>query len=1047
MKLTIKNITYFLLGCLFLSCTVKQQSEPLKGRFETELSYEKFVNPTNIYRSHPFYSINDLLDSAEIYNQVADFKKAGFGGFYLHSRDGLLTTYLGDDWWKVISAATQSALANDLNVMYYDEDKWPSGFGGGIIPKMNPEFRAKSLVRLKKDTPLPNGCKVLKEDERYCYVEHTAQMGNPKFNGTAYVDLMNPEAVRKFIEVSYQPYIEKYAKVQKHHQLNIFSDEPHIHARYFDRGTPHEGIYSYSPYVRKRFQEENGYDIFDKIELLFEEKGDWRNVRLKYYRAVAGQFEESYTKQIAEFCAQNNVRYTGHYLGEEKLQKVRNRIGNSMWHYRNMQVPGMDNLGLSISGRLITARALTSVANQYDTPFRMSELFGISGQNMNFEDRKWIAGWHAVMGVNHFIQHLTLYSMKGLRKRDYPPTFSYHQPYWQYNKKIEDYLGCLSYMTTIGQYQPQILVLYPMETVYAEGDSDAEINNSFYKLLQKMQSLNYDYDLGEEDILSKKAHVEGGIFVVGAMQYEAVILPRMHTMRASTIQLLNEFIAQGGVVYQTNDFPTMVDGVENEAAFSNLKSKVIKTSLNDLEQELAAHIVPNVIIKNDGDKIFTQSRTVDEGQLLHLYNTDHVNSITAKVKAELMDESMVVWNPSVAKCFRLVADEDGFFEINIDPSSSIFITSGDLSDDAPEIIDTYQLPAEKTTVIELKDNWQAKRENPNSWTLDFASYSIDGGKTFSQPEPVIGIVERLSDQIFSGNLQLKYAFQVDEKIPELKVCIEDPTIFNEIRINGQLLSFNDNEWFIDHAFKVANISELYHVGNNEIYFNLNFQPKQLESEEAAKRYGSEIESIYLLGDFKLKTDDPQITFETQRNQTGDFIRRPAYGFTEYSIITEDHQFSGNLTFDGYPFYAGAFTLTNTFNIKRVDDDASYFVKFPNTEAIAMELSINGTLVDTLVWAPFEADITEYAKRGNNSISVKMVNSLRNLLGPHHQQRAELTRTGPYSFSGTGGFPDPGGDKNWYDLRKRSEPMRLWTDTYYHIPFGFVNSPVIIESQN
>lgn len=34
---------------------------------------------------------------------------------------------------------------------------------------------------------------------------------------------------------------------------------------------------------------------------------------------------------------------------------------------------------------------------------RMSELFGVSGQNMSFEDQKWIANWHAVLGINFLL--------------------------------------------------------------------------------------------------------------------------------------------------------------------------------------------------------------------------------------------------------------------------------------------------------------------------------------------------------------------------------------------------------------------------------------------------------------------------------------------------------------------------------------------------------------------------------------------------------------------------------------------------------------------
>jgi len=215
----------------------------------------------------------------------------------------------------------EAAQESGIHAMFYDEDKWPSGYAGGIIPRMSEDFRAKSLVRLEKETPLPAGSIVLKEDGLFKYIQHTAPMGNPIFNGTCWVDLFNPEMVAKFLDVAYLPYIEKFSgKIQNYH-FAIFADEPHIHARYFDRATPHMGILSYSPWVAKKFREMNGYDLLDKVDLLFEEKGNWREVRLQYFRAVAGQFDESFAKQISQYCEKRGVKFTGHYLDRHKRRK------------------------------------------------------------------------------------------------------------------------------------------------------------------------------------------------------------------------------------------------------------------------------------------------------------------------------------------------------------------------------------------------------------------------------------------------------------------------------------------------------------------------------------------------------------------------------------------------------------------------------------------------------------------------------------------------------------------------------------------------------
>ncbi len=56
--------------------------------------------------------------------------------------------------------------------------------------------------------------------------------------------------------------------------------------------------------------------------------------------------------------------------------------------------------------------------------------------------------------------------MKGERKRDYPPDFSPAQPYWTFNKLFEDYTGRMCYVTTIGKYAADILVMHPLESEY-----------------------------------------------------------------------------------------------------------------------------------------------------------------------------------------------------------------------------------------------------------------------------------------------------------------------------------------------------------------------------------------------------------------------------------------------------------------------------------------------------------------------------------------------------------------------------------------------------
>ena len=61
---------------------------------------ESFKNPPAKYRGAPFWAWNGVLDQEILKKQIDDFEKMGFGGFHIHSRIGLATEYLGEEFMK-----------------------------------------------------------------------------------------------------------------------------------------------------------------------------------------------------------------------------------------------------------------------------------------------------------------------------------------------------------------------------------------------------------------------------------------------------------------------------------------------------------------------------------------------------------------------------------------------------------------------------------------------------------------------------------------------------------------------------------------------------------------------------------------------------------------------------------------------------------------------------------------------------------------------------------------------------------------------------------
>lgn len=68
----------------------------------------------------------------------------GFGGAFLHSRTGLETEYLSNEWMDLMEYCKDVLLENDMLVYLYDEDRYPSGTCGGYVTKTK-EYKEKSI--------------------------------------------------------------------------------------------------------------------------------------------------------------------------------------------------------------------------------------------------------------------------------------------------------------------------------------------------------------------------------------------------------------------------------------------------------------------------------------------------------------------------------------------------------------------------------------------------------------------------------------------------------------------------------------------------------------------------------------------------------------------------------------------------------------------------------------------------------------------------------------------------------------------------------------
>ena len=116
------------------------------------------------YRPVPFWSWNDKLEPEVLRRQIREMHRQGLGGFFMHARGGLQTEYLSEEWMECVNACLDEAGKLGMEAWLYDENGWPSGFGGGKVNGLGLKYQQKYL-RYEIGTPNELG----RENTIACY--------------------------------------------------------------------------------------------------------------------------------------------------------------------------------------------------------------------------------------------------------------------------------------------------------------------------------------------------------------------------------------------------------------------------------------------------------------------------------------------------------------------------------------------------------------------------------------------------------------------------------------------------------------------------------------------------------------------------------------------------------------------------------------------------------------------------------------------------------------------------------------------------------------
>lgn len=1037
----LRNITF---GAVIVTITLifGFQTKPIPVS-DFELLQKNFKNPSKNYGSVPFWVWHTKMTKGIIDSIMLDFKTNAFGGVMVHPRPGLITEYLSKEWYDLFQYTVKKGKELGLNVWIYDENSYPTGFAGGLVPEQMPEsYNQGQMLRMTKTSVFPtadhevfialkemNG-KLIditaekdKEEgksgsyylfNKVYYRKQAGMVGPPDF---PYVDLMVKGVTQKFIDVTFKGYEQVAGKEFGKTVPGIFSDEPSIPAQ-------GAGNVRWTPDLFTEFKAAWNYDLIQHLPSLFEETGDWRKVRHNYLTVLSQLFIDRWSKPMYAYTEKNKLKWTGHYW--EHGWPNPNDVPDNMAMYAYHQYPGIDMLFNQYDekspnaqfGNIRAVKELASVANQLGKERTLSETYGGAGWELTFKEMKRLADWQYVLGVNLLNQHLSMTTLTGARKYDYPPSFSYHAPWWPHYKSLNQYFTRLSLALSTGTQQNKILVIAPTTSAWMyvsrsrKLDRFNEIGNVFQAFVTRLEKAQVEYDLGSENVIKDYGNISGGQFIVGKTAYTTVVIPPgMENIDAATFSLLRDYVAQGGKVVQFEALDFLdgrhTDEVKNQLA--NQKNVWQFPGLN--EQLIAEHFSSKdfKISRSAGDSIgnlYHHRRQLNDGQLIFLANASMTGPATGSLEVSGRDAILMdAFTGELSNYPEEVKKDNILVRFNLPAAGSLLLfvshqkrsgysaqrslkKGSVMKTDVSKVI----RPAENTLMIDfcdlkLKDSLISDLHVSTASKLAFTRNGFNRNPWDHQMQFRKRFIERDTFKIGSG-FTASYHFNIEKNtgFKKLRAVVEQGYLWNSIRINGVKIEPAKGKWWLDRSFSVLEIGSYLHPGDNTIALSVD-----------PMRIYAEIESIYILGDFNLQSANKG-----------------------WRIVAPGPLNFGAWNLQGLPMYGHDITYQK--NLKLTDINANYVVQLGEWAGTVAVVRVNGKEAGIITSEPDNLNITKHLKPGDNIVEVKVIGSLKNLLGPHHNS------------------PEPGmvGPDHW---RVKSYPPG---DHYETLPYGLMEDFKVIK---
>ena len=1024
-----------------------------------------FASPPSPYRGKPFWAWNGKLEETELRRQIRVLKQMGLGGFFMHSRVGLDTAYLSEEWFRCVQVCIDEAKSTGMEAWLYDEDRWPSGAAGGLVTK-NPKYRARHLKMDRFENPkdfkwtpatlgavtaaiggsaatgvqpIARGARVRTLEPGQSILAFRVEVDEPSpwYNGYTYLDTLSHDAVREYIRVTHEAYRKHVGKSFGPTVPGIFADEPN-YGWLTDTAVP------WTAKLPAVFRSRYGYDLLPHlVELFYDVDGqEVSRARWNFADCITFLFVDAFSRQIGQWCAKNGLQFTGHMLLEETMRTQTMVVGSCMRHFEHMQAPGMDLL-TERSRQYITAKQVTSAARQFGWKWRLSELYGCTGWDFSFESHKAVGDWQAAMGINLRCQHLSWYTMQGEAKRDYPAGIFYQSPWWELYGTVEDYFARVTAAMTRGQEVRDLLVIHPVESMWTlrrvgwmQDEHTSAYDRTLDELGDSLLEEQIDFDYGEEELLSRHARVAkaGGAATlkVGKAAYKAVLVPPMKTMRSSTLALLRKYAAAGGTVVFAGEVARHVDALPSSDVLALATAcKRAPAKGKDLVDAVAPHARRLSITDAAGQAVAPAIYLLREDPgafYLFVVNTSHLprtggadDVLARDRRAAFADvrirgfagcKAPVELDPVTGKTYAADAGEaaEGWEIRTSLPrlASRLFVIPKKAAHAAPA---RPKVLRDVTVEPLAAARWDIVLSEANNLVLDRPRFKIGNGP-WQGPEEILRIDSAVRDALKvphrGGQMVQPWARKKPKDPKHVAVTLAYDFHANALP-SGDLFLATERPERCRIAVNGQPVST-----DAECGWWVDKSLRKLPVDPATLRLGAN--EITVTCDYDETHSGLEIMYLLGHFGTTVDGTKVSIAAPPASLVL------GDWVGQGLAFYSGSVAYRHTI-WPRLGAGQRLVVRLGEYRGTAVRVIINGRPAGVIAWEPSELDITDHvAGQEQAELVLEVIGHRRNSHGPHHLTEKWPPWTGPGEYVATG-------DR--------------WFDGYQLVPCGLMTAPELV----